>query len=222
LGIPRRLGKPVVEAATASSRNIDQNAIESKSSFFVGIEALIQKVAQETTGLRTALTVDADRWGDGAGSVLHIGSKVAEGSKPQTRHNRICGNVDIFVDLSRLKSSVQMNKLVAGNEFAVDDVRKLPIAAWNDRSRPAARVAHGEHIARIVGNRNRVFDAANMPRDEVPEGISGAACESMRSPRNKPVIVFPLLAQLARTAAMRWPGCVPLPTEAHYSKSPSQ
>src|SRR6516162_2801354 len=47
LRVARRLSETVVEAAAACSRNVGENTVERDPSFFVGIEALIEEVAQE-------------------------------------------------------------------------------------------------------------------------------------------------------------------------------
>ena len=63
LRIARRLGETIVEAAAAGSGNVGENAVERDSSLFVGVEALVEKVAQKAPVLRNAFAIDARRAG---------------------------------------------------------------------------------------------------------------------------------------------------------------
>ncbi len=85
----------IVEAAAAGSGNVGENAVERDAAFFVGIEALIKEVAQESTVLRDALTINPRNRSDGIWAVLGVGGKIAYGreAEPATtgsaQHKRI-------------------------------------------------------------------------------------------------------------------------------------
>ena len=64
--------------------------------------------------------------------MLGIGRKVADGGEATAGHDRVGDNVNVFVNLARLKAAVQMNMPVAGDELAVDGVGELPFGARND------------------------------------------------------------------------------------------
>ena len=51
LGVARRLGKAVIEAAAASAGDVRKNAVDGDAAFFVGIETLIEKMAEEAAVL---------------------------------------------------------------------------------------------------------------------------------------------------------------------------
>ncbi len=116
-----------------------------------------------------------------------------------------------------------MNKPVAGDEFAVDEMSELPLTGRNHLARPIARVANGEHIARIVGIGDRVLAAADSDPHQMSERNIGhylrrhqvsahQACDGLS--------VF--LCDRSIQSRGAWPGCVPLPTEAHHRESSSQ
>ncbi len=112
LRVARWLGETVVKTAAACSGYVGQNTVERDPSFFIRIEALVEKVAQETPVLRNAFAIDALRRCNGVGIVLGIGSKVTDGGEATARHDRIGDDIDVFVYLSRLEAALQMNEPV--------------------------------------------------------------------------------------------------------------
>ena len=68
LRVARRLSETVVEAAPARSCYMGQNPVQRDLSFFIRIEALVEKVAQKAPVLRDAFTVDPLRRSNGIGS----------------------------------------------------------------------------------------------------------------------------------------------------------
>ena len=129
LRVARGLGEAIIEAAAAGSGNVSQNAIERDPSFFVGIEILIEKIAKKAAVLRNAFAVDARRGSDGIGGMFGIGRKVADRSKAPAGHDGIGDDVNVFINLARLKAAVEMDISVARDEFAVDGLRELPLRA---------------------------------------------------------------------------------------------
>ena len=106
------MGETVVEAAAACSRYVGKNSVERDPSFFIRIEALVEKVAQEAPILRNAFTIDALCRSNGVGIVLGVGSKVTYGSEASAGHHGVGDDIDVFVNLSWLEAAVQMNKAV--------------------------------------------------------------------------------------------------------------
>ncbi len=51
LGVARRLGKAVIEVPAAGAGDMDEQAVEDLTAFFVGVEALIDEVPQEAAAL---------------------------------------------------------------------------------------------------------------------------------------------------------------------------
>ena len=192
LRVARRLGETVVEAAAARSGDVGENAVERDPSLFVGIETLIEKVAQEAAVLRNAFAVDAGRGSDGIGSVLGIGGEVANRGEAAAGDDGVGDDINVFVNLARLKTAVQMDMPVAGCEFAVDGVGKLPFGAGNDGA-----LSHRESRRTVSTLRGSSGAATGysvppmLPMMRCPSGISGIIVEGMRSPRSSPVMVFP-------------------------------
>ena len=59
LRVARRLRETIVEAAAARSGDVREDAVERDPAIFVGVESLVEKVAQEASVLRNAFAVDA-------------------------------------------------------------------------------------------------------------------------------------------------------------------
>ena len=83
-----------------------KDAVEGDTSFFVSVETLIQEVAEEASVLRDALAINTGRGRKGIGRVLGIGGEVADGSEASAGDDGIGDDVNIFVDLARLKAAV--------------------------------------------------------------------------------------------------------------------
>src|SRR5208337_2873021 len=191
LRVARRLSETVVEAAAASSGHVGENAVERDASVFVGIEPLIEKVPQKAAVLRYAFAIDALRWSQRVGSVLGVGSKIANGRESAAGHDGVGNNVNIFVDLAGLKAAVQMDKAVAGHEFAVDSMGKLHWARGMT-VRGAPRESRTVSVLRGSSGAETGYSVPPMkPMMRCPNGISGITVEGIRSPRSSPVMVFP-------------------------------
>src|SRR5439155_9103956 len=147
LRITRGLRESIVEAAAPGPRHMRQHPVQRNTPFFICVETLIHKIAQETTVLRNAFAVDASRGRDGIRRVFCIGSEVAYRCKADAGHNRVSDDVDVFVDLPRLESSVQTNVPVARLQLATDGMGKLPFGPRDHRARCIARIANGERVA---------------------------------------------------------------------------
>ena len=55
-----------------------------------------------------------------------IGREVAYRGETQSCNHGIAHGVNVFVNLSRLKPSVEMDVSVAGNKFSINRARELP------------------------------------------------------------------------------------------------
>jgi hypothetical protein len=127
LCVARGLGETEVKAATSRSRNVGKNTVECNPTLFVSIESFIEKVTQKASVLRNAFSIDTLCWSDRIGRVLSVRGKVANCSEASAGYYGIGDNVNVFVNLSGLEAAVQEDMPVAGDEFAIDGVRKLPL-----------------------------------------------------------------------------------------------
>src|SRR5271154_3828844 len=109
-----------------------QDSVERNVSILVGIETLIEKVAQKASILRNAFAVNALRRGQRIARMFGIGRKVPDRSEATASDDRIGDDVNIFVDLAGLKTAIQMDMTVTRNELAVDRVGELPVSTRND------------------------------------------------------------------------------------------
>src|SRR5690349_9422140 len=129
---------------------MSEDAVEGDFSIFVGVEAFIEKIAQEAAILRNAFAIDALRGSDRAGMMLCVGSEIADGGEAQAGHHGILDDVDIFVDFAGLESAVEMNVAITRNEFVFASLRELPFRAGNDGAWGFARISNREGVAGIV------------------------------------------------------------------------
>jgi len=147
-----------------------EDAVESDFPVFVGVEALVKKIAQETAILRNTFAVDALRGSERLGIVLSVGSEVADGGEAESGDDGVLHDVDVFVDFSGLKAAIEMDVAIAGYKFAIESLRKLPFGAGDDGSFRISGIADRENVAGIVGSRDRIFHAADVAGDQVAQG----------------------------------------------------
>jgi hypothetical protein len=117
---------------------VGENAVEGDAPVFVGIESLIEEVAEEASVLRNAFAVDALGRSDGFGRVFGIGGEIANGSEASAGYNGISNDVNVFVNPAGLEATIEANIAVALGELAIYDVRELPLGA---RDYGARRIA---------------------------------------------------------------------------------
>src|SRR6266436_5341974 len=99
LGVAGGLSEAMIEAAAASAGDVGENAVDGDAAFFVGIETLIQKMAEEAAVLRNAFCDDAHGGSDAAWALLFcIGGEIAEGGQAKTRDDGISDGVNEFVE----------------------------------------------------------------------------------------------------------------------------
>src|SRR5271157_263014 len=129
-----------------------KNAVKCDAAVLIRVESLVEKVTQKAAVLRDAFAIHALRRSDRTWIVLGIGCKISNGGKTRAGNNGIGNNVNVLVNLSRLKTAVEVNESIAGDELAVDRVRELPLGARYHRARAFAGIAHCKHVARVVGS----------------------------------------------------------------------
>ena len=146
-----------------------KDAIERDPPLFVGVETLVNKIAQKTAILRNAFAEHTRRRCDAVGRVLHIRSKVAHRREAQPGYNRIGDYVDVLINAPGLEAAVKVDGAVARRQLAVDHRGKLPLRAGDIGTLALARVANRERVAGIVGLRNRIFRASNRADHHMAE-----------------------------------------------------
>ena len=95
LRVARGLSETIVEAAAAGSGNVGEDAVERNASIFVGIESLIEEVAEEAAVLRDAFAIDARGGSDGIGGVFGVRGEVANGGEATSGDNGVGNDVDV-------------------------------------------------------------------------------------------------------------------------------
>ena len=116
--IARRLREAIVEAATASARDMREDAVESHFSCLVRVEAFIEEVSQKAPVLRDALTINTR--GVQIRSlrrVLRVRGEIANRRETQSGNDRILNRIHVLVNPPGLETAIQMNVPVLGVSF---------------------------------------------------------------------------------------------------------
>ena len=112
-----------------------QNSVEGDAALFVGIESLIEQVAEKSTILRNPFSIDTNGRCDRIRSVLGIGREIADGCETQASNDGIRNNIDVFVNLPGLETALQVNVTIAELDLAVYHMPELPFRSGNGDSR---------------------------------------------------------------------------------------
>src|SRR6185503_14011061 len=90
----------MIEAAPARACDVRPQSVEDAVALFVGIEAIVEKLAQEAAALRSTEADGSLR----LAMLLHISDVIADGGRAQTRHGRILCGIDHVVNAARLEA----------------------------------------------------------------------------------------------------------------------
>src|SRR5215475_11398410 len=102
------MGEAIVEAAAPGPGHVRENSVERDAIFFIEIEPLIKKIAQEPAILRNPFAVDTPGRRDRFRIVFGVRREIAKHRKAATGDDRIGHDVNVFVKLSCLESAVEM------------------------------------------------------------------------------------------------------------------
>src|SRR5262249_49063279 len=175
VGIAARRGKPLDEAAARAAGDVDHEAVEDAAAAFVGVEALIEEVAQHPPALRLA---ERDRRRDvEIGEASGAGRRgVAHGGEPEAGYERILRLEDDVVDLAGFQSFVgEQPSAILGEAPAVSRHRgcgRVRIVA-NEQDVPGA----------FALERRVELRAGGPPGAAVARRGGGAAPHAGRAPR---------------------------------------
>src|SRR5207302_5950947 len=123
---------------------VRENAVSGDAAFFVSIETLIEKMAQEAAVLRNTFGDNTRGRSDGVRGMFCVGSEIAESGKAEAGDDRIFDDVNVFVDAAGLKTAVQMDGAIAGRDFSVDGCGELPFGTRDDGALGFAGIADGQ------------------------------------------------------------------------------
>ena len=161
LAIARRLCEPVVESAAPRARDVGHHAIERDRPGLIGIEALVEEMAQEPAALREAEADRALHRRERARIVLEVTHDIAHGREAEAAHDRIFCDVDEFVYVVRREAVARSDRGWIGDVFAVDPACEFPVAARHDPARPADVVADRQDRDRRSHDRRRLPPGRN-------------------------------------------------------------
>ena len=100
MAIARGLREAMIEAAPAGAGDVRPQSVEDPVALFVGIEAIVEELAQEAAALRSAEA-------DGAlhlALLLHISDVIADGGGSQARNGGVLAGVNHVVNAARFEA----------------------------------------------------------------------------------------------------------------------
>ena len=155
--------------------------------------------------------------------MLGIRGEIADGGKSAAGHYGIDYDVNVFVNLSRLKTAVQMDVPVRGNQLSIYRMRELPLGAENHSALPVTRVPHREHVVGILSRSHRILDPTNVAEDQVSKGnllhrFRGAQIAAQQTRNRRPIIFRDRRSE----PQCIWSVRVPLPPQANNRESAAQ
>src|SRR5579871_354249 len=101
--------------------------------------------------------------------MFRIRREVANCRESHPGNDRIGDHVDVFVNLSRVKSAIEMNVAIARRELARYRLSELPLRPWDHRTWSLARIANCQHIARIFRRSNGILNPADVSGNKMPQ-----------------------------------------------------
>ncbi len=163
MGVPRRLGKAVVEAPDPAAGHVDQETVEDLPAPLVGVEPLVQELPQQPAGLGDP---EADRVAGGeraARLVLRVTHRVANDGQAEARDFGVLAPVDQFVDLAGLESLRSVDEPgVRYGLAAVVGAGKAPGRLRDHAAGGVSSVAHCQHRLDPIGVDGRIGQVASV------------------------------------------------------------
>ena len=153
----------MVEAAAPGARGVREDAVERRPAALVGVESLVQEVAEEAPSLRHAVGDAVARRRDARGVVLEVRDHVAHGGEPGAHHHGVLRPVDHLVDPAGLEARGEVHTARIGDGHAELLARKLPLGARNRAALAEGIVAHGEDVGAVGGIRHGVPERLRAP-----------------------------------------------------------
>src|SRR5437870_5190559 len=99
----------MIEIPAARARDMRVDGVKDLPSLLVGVESLVDEMAQKTSALRNAESVGAFRRRHGFWIVLAVRHEIANGRQTTSDDRWIFRGVDDFVDFSGNESAVEMH-----------------------------------------------------------------------------------------------------------------
>src|ERR1700676_445583 len=169
LSVARRLRETMIETLSAGTRHGGGDSVLHLPALLVGVEILVEKMAEKAPTLRNSDSVDALYGCRGLRIVFQIGEEIADSSQAEASDDWILPFVNDFIDFAGLKSAVEMNEMRIGREFAIQRMGETPLGARNRLARAIRRIAHRQNIFRTGGIIDRIAFSAGWSEERVTE-----------------------------------------------------
>src|SRR5712672_472422 len=129
------LRKTFVETASAAARDMHHHAVEHRAAGEVGVETLVQELAQKAPALRNPEVIVTRCMNDGRRIMANPRHEIAHCGKARSGNKGIARAIHKAIESPGLKTAFQVNASLVRDQFAILHARKRPFAAWNDARR---------------------------------------------------------------------------------------
>src|ERR1700722_4114783 len=159
----------MVEAAPARAGDVSDDAVHHLTALLVGVEVLVEKMAEKAPTLRNSDGIDTMNGRGGLRIVFQVGKEIAHRCKTEASDNGVFCFIDDLIDFAGLKSAVEVNEVRIGCKFAVHSVGKTPLTARNRLARSFRRVARGQNIFCTCGIVDGIAFSAGWSEERMAE-----------------------------------------------------
>src|SRR5262249_10022011 len=127
--------------AARGACDVRDHAIESAAILFVGVEALVEKFAQEAAVLRGTKSINVTRCDRTALSVFDRGCHVAQRRKSEARNDGALGLVAQLIEMAWLVAALEIERGNIEHQLPVLQAAELPLVARNRARRAEKAIA---------------------------------------------------------------------------------
>src|SRR6202521_1035099 len=170
LRVTRGLRESMIETAPARAGHMRNHAVYHLSPLLVGVEVLIEKMAEEAATLRNSYRIDAADRSRGLGIVLEIREEIADRSQPGAHNHRVFRFIDDLINFARQKTAIQVNEMRIAQNLAFHGTGKAPLAARDYLPRSTRRGAYRKGVFRAGKIVDRITFPSTGAQHDVPQG----------------------------------------------------
>src|SRR6267143_1134333 len=166
LRVTRGLRETMIETAASGASHMRNDTVHDPAALLIGVEVLIEEMAEEAATLRYSHRIDAADRSRGLGIVFKIRKEIADRSQPGTCDRGVFRFIDALINFAGQKTAVQVNEMRIGDKLAFHGMGKAPPPARDYLPRTIGRVAHGEDVFRTGRIVDRItFSSSGAQQD---------------------------------------------------------
>src|SRR5437763_422190 len=136
----------MIKTAAAGPGHVRDYAVHDLAVLLINVEVLIEKMAQITSALRDANSIDAMHGSDCLWVILQVRKKITHCRQTDARHRRIFRGVNDLVNLSGKESTVQVDEVGIVDQLTIHLVCETPLSVGNVLARTGRSIARCKYI----------------------------------------------------------------------------